>query len=118
MLIIGTLMTQLMNTGSIWGDDGEDEDFEDDKENQVVTREYLTHLSKIKADNAYLAYRRYVDSMKVDFPYYTSNTHTFIYCNKSSYDKYTNMCIEKQRRQCALQMLQDAVNHNKCKNKP
>tara|TARA_B100001057_G_C22590147_1_gene848626 strand:+ start:52 stop:375 length:324 start_codon:yes stop_codon:yes gene_type:complete len=106
-----------MNTGSIWGDDGEDEDFEDDKENQVVTREYLTHISKIKADNAYIAYRRYVDSLKLELPYYTSNTHTFIYCNKSSYNKYKQICIEEANRRCALQMLQDAVNHNKRKNK-
>jgi hypothetical protein len=106
-----------MNTGSMWINDGEEDFEDDDKENQVVTREYLTHISKIKADNAYLAYKRYVDNMRLEVPYYTSNTHTFIYCNKSSYNKYKQICIEEAKRQCALQMLQDAVNHNKRNNK-
>jgi hypothetical protein len=102
----------------MWKDDGEEDNVEDDdKENQVVTREYLAHLSKIKADNAYIAYRRYVDSVKLEIPYYTSNTHTFIYCNKSSYNKYKQICVEEAKRRCALHMLQDAVNQNKRNNK-
>ena len=107
-----------MNTGSIWGDDGEDEEFEDNKENQVVTREYLSRFSKIKADNAHLAYRKCVKRIISEVPYYTSNTHTFIYCNKSSYDKYKNICIEEAKRRCALQMLQDAVNYTNRNNTP
>ena len=106
-----------MNTGSIWGDDGEDHEFEDDKENQQVSQEYLAHIARVKSNNAYLAYRKCVDDMKLELPYYSSNTHTFIYCNKQMYDFYINSCLEQEKRRCAMQMLQDAVNYtNKNRN--
>ena len=97
-----------MNTGSIWGDDGEDHEFEDD-ENQQVSK-YLAHIARVKSNNAYLTYRKCVDDMKLELriivptliPLFivTSRCMIFIY-----------PCLEQEKRRCAMQMLQDAVNY-------